>query len=333
MQCADAGSASAPRARGPAGDRPLGQCPPVGGRHAGPVRRWSPLPDPERAGRRHQALPPVDRRYVGLGPQGCGRADGLIDKRGTPGVIVSDNGTELTPNASLARAEKAHGKWHYIAPVTPMRDTATPSAGRAPQRDPVLRHRPRPQCPRRMGHGRHQRAATFRPGLPDPDGLRRPMRRNGRPAPPTSTAAPIHHCSVGATAPCSTTDPGVSRMNVGGHSRGKQQGPEGLELGNDPAEVEAIRAPGPWSWSPRLSGRKLVPSAPSRRASPRTVRRSRDSEAACRPSTPAMRPRQTDRPAPHLATRMRQAAGANHAEGQPCPGSPRSSCREVSSAC
>jgi putative transposase len=46
----------------------------------------------------------------------------LIDKRGKPGVIVSDNGTEFTSNAILAWAEKAQVKWHDIAPGKPMQN-------------------------------------------------------------------------------------------------------------------------------------------------------------------------------------------------------------------
>lgn len=49
---------------------------------------------------------------------------GLIEQRGKPGVIVSDNGTEFTSNAILEWSEKMKVKWHYIAPGKPMRDTA-----------------------------------------------------------------------------------------------------------------------------------------------------------------------------------------------------------------
>ena len=44
----------------------------------------------------------------------------LIERRGRPGVIVSDNGTEFTSNAVLEWAEKMKVKWHYIAPSKPM---------------------------------------------------------------------------------------------------------------------------------------------------------------------------------------------------------------------
>lgn len=45
----------------------------------------------------------------------------LIERRGKPGVIVSDNGTEFTSNAILEWAGK-QVKWHYIAPGKPMQN-------------------------------------------------------------------------------------------------------------------------------------------------------------------------------------------------------------------
>ena len=46
----------------------------------------------------------------------------LIARRGKPGVIVSDNGTEFTSNAILEWAEKMQMKWHCIAPGEPMQN-------------------------------------------------------------------------------------------------------------------------------------------------------------------------------------------------------------------
>ena len=43
----------------------------------------------------------------------------LIAQRGKPGMIVSDNGTELTSNAVLAWCSEAQVEWHYIAPGRP----------------------------------------------------------------------------------------------------------------------------------------------------------------------------------------------------------------------
>ena len=46
----------------------------------------------------------------------------LIEVRGKPGMIVSDNGTEFTSNAILAWAKDHRVEWHYIAPGRPMQN-------------------------------------------------------------------------------------------------------------------------------------------------------------------------------------------------------------------
>ena len=46
----------------------------------------------------------------------------LIEQRGKPGMIVSDNGTEFTSNAMLAWAEDHNIAWHFIAPGKPMQN-------------------------------------------------------------------------------------------------------------------------------------------------------------------------------------------------------------------
>ena len=43
----------------------------------------------------------------------------LIAQRGTPKMIVSDNGTELTSHAILKWVREAGIEWHYIAPGKP----------------------------------------------------------------------------------------------------------------------------------------------------------------------------------------------------------------------
>lgn len=48
--------------------------------------------------------------------------DRLIEVRGKPGMIVSDNGTELTSNAILRFADDHRIAWHYIAPGKPMQN-------------------------------------------------------------------------------------------------------------------------------------------------------------------------------------------------------------------
>jgi putative transposase len=46
----------------------------------------------------------------------------LIDARGKPQMIVSDNGTEFTSNAILAWTKEHQVEWHYIAPGRPMQN-------------------------------------------------------------------------------------------------------------------------------------------------------------------------------------------------------------------
>ena len=46
----------------------------------------------------------------------------LIEQRGKPGMIVSDNGTEFTSNAIIAWVSERRIDWHYIAPGKPMRN-------------------------------------------------------------------------------------------------------------------------------------------------------------------------------------------------------------------
>lgn len=46
----------------------------------------------------------------------------LVERRGKPGMIVSDNGTEFTSNAILAWSKDHKVEWHYIAPGKPMQN-------------------------------------------------------------------------------------------------------------------------------------------------------------------------------------------------------------------
>src|ERR1700688_4883274 len=46
----------------------------------------------------------------------------LINRRGKPGMIVSDNGTEFTCNAMLTWSEDNQIAWHFIAPGKPMQN-------------------------------------------------------------------------------------------------------------------------------------------------------------------------------------------------------------------
>jgi transposase InsO family protein len=46
----------------------------------------------------------------------------LIGRRGKPGTIVSDNGTEFTSNTMLSWSEEHRIAWHFIAPGKPMQN-------------------------------------------------------------------------------------------------------------------------------------------------------------------------------------------------------------------
>jgi transposase InsO family protein len=46
----------------------------------------------------------------------------LLERRGKPGMIVSDHGTEFTSNAILAWSKEQKVEWHYIAPGKPMQN-------------------------------------------------------------------------------------------------------------------------------------------------------------------------------------------------------------------
>jgi len=46
----------------------------------------------------------------------------LMGSRGKPGMIVSDNGTELTSSAILRWSQERRVEWHYIAPGKPMQN-------------------------------------------------------------------------------------------------------------------------------------------------------------------------------------------------------------------
>src|SRR5205814_7598366 len=48
--------------------------------------------------------------------------DNVVRRRGQPGTIVSDNGTELTSNAILSWADATGIGWHYIAPGKPQQN-------------------------------------------------------------------------------------------------------------------------------------------------------------------------------------------------------------------
>lgn len=96
--------------------------------------RWSLdfVMDTLVSGRRFRILTIVDdftRECLGLvadtsltGPRVARELDRIVEHRGCPCMIVSDNGTEFTSNAILAWQEQRGVEWHYIAPGKPMQN-------------------------------------------------------------------------------------------------------------------------------------------------------------------------------------------------------------------
>ena len=157
--------------------------------------RWSVdfVHDQFSCGRRFRILNVVDdvtRECLGAiadvsisGRRVARELSAIVERRGKPGMIVSDHGTELTSNAILAwsaehrincRAGKADAK-------RVRREFQWAHARRALERDPVPWPGPRPRRNRRMGHRFQHRATTFGTRLPDPGGFRRALDHRKRP--------------------------------------------------------------------------------------------------------------------------------------------------------
>ncbi len=111
----------------------------------------------------------------------------LIERRGKPGMIVSDNGTELTSNAIFAWCKDHKADWHYITPGKPMQNGYAESfngkmrdellnVGGALRRRAVLQSRSGANNHLSMGGGLQHHQATLVTGLSDASGLRRKNR-------------------------------------------------------------------------------------------------------------------------------------------------------------
>ncbi|MDA9481308.1 hypothetical protein XI07_04540 [Bradyrhizobium sp. CCBAU 11445] len=93
---------------------------------ARPNARWSLDFDQFAKGRRLRILNIVDdvtKECLGAIPERSisgGRVarelTAIVQRRGKPGIIVSDHGTELTCNAMLAWSKDRVVDWHFIAP-------------------------------------------------------------------------------------------------------------------------------------------------------------------------------------------------------------------------
>ena len=127
----------------------------------------------------------------------------IVERRGKPGLIVSDNGTEFTSNAMLTWCKDSAIDWHFIAPGKPMQNGFVES----------FNGRMRDEFSNEtlffgLDHARTgslQWVADYndeRPALlariPDPGGLCRIIHRNGRSAAQPRPAPPIARCSTRA---------------------------------------------------------------------------------------------------------------------------------------
>ena len=172
--------------------------------------RWSLdfVHDQFAGGRRFRILNVVDdvtRECLAAIPDTsiCGRRvarelTALIERRGRPGMIVSDNGTEFTSTAILAWAEDHRVAWHYIAPGKPTQNGFVESFnGR--MRDELLNE----TLFFGLDHARHKLATwaadynTLRPhssiGYQTPAAYAAHLNATGRPAAQcgSSTARPV----------------------------------------------------------------------------------------------------------------------------------------------
>ncbi|EYD77945.1 Mobile element protein [Rubellimicrobium mesophilum DSM 19309] len=147
----------------------------------------------------------------------------LVERRGKPGLIVSDHGTEFTSNAMLTWSEEAKVPWHFIAPGKPMQNGICEAfSGR--MRDELLNET--------LFFGLdHARSAVAR-WVADYN-LERPHSALGYQAPAIYAAQltamgdrlrhsdPLRRSPIaapGAHAPISTQNSGFTWMKVGGHS-------------------------------------------------------------------------------------------------------------------
>ncbi len=100
----------------------------------GPNQRWSLdfAADSLACGRRFRILCVIDdfsRECLAAvvdtslsGQRVARELDRIGERRGWPGMVVSDNGTELTSHAILAWSRDRRVEWHYIAPGKPMQN-------------------------------------------------------------------------------------------------------------------------------------------------------------------------------------------------------------------
>ena len=136
----------------------------------------------------------------------------LIARRGRPGAIVSDNGTEFTSAAVLAFVQAGKLDWRYIAPGNSTQNAFVP------QRASLLLDHPRPRRDRRLGGRLQHRAAALGDRLHDAGRLRRrPEPATGIGSKPPRKLSADARCCRRAKAQFSTRDSSRPWMSDGGH--------------------------------------------------------------------------------------------------------------------
>lgn len=90
------------------------------------------ISDAFRDGRRFRVLTVVDdftRKCLALvadtslsGAKVARKLDAVVSRRGRPGTIVSNNGTEFTSTAILSWSQRTSVGWYQIAPGKPMQN-------------------------------------------------------------------------------------------------------------------------------------------------------------------------------------------------------------------
>ena len=107
----------------------------------------------------------------------------LIERRGKPGMIVSDNGTEFTSNAMLAWTQDNRIVWHCARKADAewlLREFQRAHARRASQREPVPRPRSCPNQDHELDRRLQPATTAFRAGLPHAGSLCRHSLHNMR---------------------------------------------------------------------------------------------------------------------------------------------------------
>ena len=169
---------------------------------ARPDDRWPPLRSPlcSNQWRTWLALAVVDdctRECLALVPDTSisgirvtRELDRIVGRRGRPGAIVSDNGTELTSNAVLSWSDERGVAWEYIQPGKPVQNAFAESfIGRL--RDELLNQTLSARSPTPARSSRHGAPTTM------PTGRTRGSAGSPRTSTRAASAAGLNRAAVG----------------------------------------------------------------------------------------------------------------------------------------